>query len=247
MSVGLHHRAADAEARLAVEEASFYNKGADKVDAWTEQPRQDACLLSAFIVRLRAQFSEVELLFSEGLGRVPRVVQQVAAQQGLLRCFFVFQPLVDDAFPLGEAAPPNADFGLGIKPTALHPLSAVVVEAVHGKDLVLGDFLVFQCFDRLFQFVREGFVGVDAEDEVAGGEFVGKVFLVRVAEPVLGEELHAVTVADGLGRIGGMRVNDDDLVGNILNGVKALRDFLLLVEGDDDDRKRLHGSNFAQK
>ena len=148
------------------------------------------------------------------------------------------------AFSYGEAYIHEGD---EIKTAALHPLTAVVVEAVHGEDLVFGDFLVFQCFDRLFQFVREGFVGVDAEDEVAGGEFVGKVFLVGIAEPVLGEELHAVAVADGLGRIGGMRVNDDDLVGNILNGVKALRDFLLLVEGDDDDRKGVHGRKFSAK
>ena len=247
MPVGLHHHAAYAEARLAVEESAFYNIGANEIDARAENPRQDACLLSAFIVRLRAQLSEVELLFSEGLGRVPRVVQQVAAQQGFLRCFFVFQPLVDDAFPLGEAAPPDADLGLGIKSTTFDPLTAVVVEAVHGEDFVFGDFFVFQCFDGLFQFVRKGFVGIDAEDEVAGGEFVCEVFLVRVAEPVLGEELHAVAVADGLGRISGMRVNDDNLVGNILNGVKALRDFLLLVEGDDDDRNAVHGRKFSAK
>ena len=154
---------------------------------------------------------------------------------------------MDDAFPLGEAALPDADFSLGIKPAAFHPLTAIVVAAVHGEDLVLGDIFVFQCFDGLFQLIREGFVSVYTEDEVAGGEFVGKVFLVGIAEPVLGEELHAVAVADGLGRIGGMRVNDDDLVGNILNGVKALRDFLLLVEGDDDDRKRVHAFKISAK
>ena len=247
MSVGLHHHAADAEARLAVEEASFYNIGANEIDARAENPRQDAGLLPTFVVRLRAQFGEMELLLAEGLGRVPRIVQQVAVQQGFLRCFFVVQPLVNDAFPLGEAAPPDADLGLGIKSAALDPLTAVVVETVHGKDLVFGNILVFQRFDRLFQFIGEGFVGVDAEDEVAGGEFVGEVLLVGVAEPVLGEELHAIAVADSLGRIGGMRVNNDDLVGNILNGVKALRDFLLLVEGDDDDRKGVHAFKISAK
>ena len=247
MSISLHHHAADAEAGLAVEESAFYNIGANEIDARAENPRQDAGLLPTFVVRLRAQFGEMELLLAEGLGRVPRVVQQVAVQQGFLRCFFVFQPLVDDAFPLGEAAPPDADLGLGIKSAAFHPLAAIVVEAVHGEDFVFGDFFVFQCFDGLFQFVRKGFVGIDAEDEVAGGEFVGEVFLVGVAEPVLAEELHAIAVTDGLGRIGGMRVNDDDLVGNILNGVKALRDFLLLVEGDDDDRNAVHGCKFSAK
>ena len=148
---------------------------------------------------------------------------------------------MNDAFPLGEATPPDADLGLGIKPAALHPLTAVVVEAVHGEDFVFGNFLVFQCLDGLFQFVREGFVGIDAEDEVAGGEVVGEVFLVGVAEPVLGEKLGTVAVADGFGRIGGMRVNDDDFVGNVLNGIKALTYLLFLVEGDDNDRKGLHG------
>lgn len=247
MSISLHHHAADAEAGLAVEESAFYNIGANEIDARAENPRQDACLLSAFIVRLRAQLSEMELLLAEGLGRVPRVVQQVAVQQGFLRRFFEVQPFVDDAFPLGKAAPPDADLGLGIKPTALNPLTAIVVEPIHGENLVLGDFLVFQCFDGLFQFVREGFIGVDAENKVAGGEFVGEVLLVGVAEPVLGEELHAIAVTDGFGRIGGMRVNDDDLVGNILNGVKALRDFLLLVEGDDDDRKGVHAFKISAK
>ena len=50
MSVGLHHHAADAEARLAVEEASFYNIGANEIDARAENPRQDASLLSAFVI-----------------------------------------------------------------------------------------------------------------------------------------------------------------------------------------------------
>ena len=50
MSVGLHHRAADTEARLAVEEASFYNIGANEIDARTENPRQDAGLLATFVV-----------------------------------------------------------------------------------------------------------------------------------------------------------------------------------------------------
>ena len=154
---------------------------------------------------------------------------------------------MDDAFPFGEASSPDADFGLGIEATALHPLTTIVVEAFHGEDLVLSDFLVFQRFDRLFQFVRERFVGIDGEDEVAGGEFVCKVFLFGVAEPVLAEELHAVAVADSLGRIGGMAVNDDDLVGDILNGVKALRDFLLLVKGDDDDRNAVHCRKFSAK
>ena len=36
MSIGLRHRAADVESRLAFEEATFYNIGADEVDARTE-------------------------------------------------------------------------------------------------------------------------------------------------------------------------------------------------------------------
>ena len=50
MSVGLRHHAADAEARLAVEEAAFYNIGADKVDARAEDPWQDARLFAAFVI-----------------------------------------------------------------------------------------------------------------------------------------------------------------------------------------------------
>ena len=75
MSVGLHHRATDAESRLAVEEAAFYNIGADEIDARTEKQRQDACLLAELIVRLRPQLGEVELLFAEGFGRVPGIMQ----------------------------------------------------------------------------------------------------------------------------------------------------------------------------
>ena len=36
MSIGLHHRAADAEPRLAVEKAAFYYIGADEIGAWAE-------------------------------------------------------------------------------------------------------------------------------------------------------------------------------------------------------------------
>ena len=247
MSVGLHHRAADVESGLAFEEATFYNIGADEIDARAEQIGQETRFLAALVVRLRAQFREVEQLLAEGLGRVPGIVQQVAAQQGLLRLALVVQPLVDDAFPLGEAAPPDADFGLGIEATALDPLSAVVVETVHGKDLIVGDLLFFELGDGPLQLVGEGFVSVDGEDKVASGNVVSEVFLVGIAEPVLREEPHAVAVADGLGRIGGMAVHDDDLVGDILHGVKALAYLLFLVEGNDDDRKRLHGSNFPQK
>ena len=247
MSVGFRHRAADAKPRLAVEEAAFYYIGADEIDARAEKIGQEARLLATFVVRLRAQLGEVELLLAEGLGRVPGIVQQVALQEGFLRLALVVQPLVDDAFPLGEAPSPDTDLGLGIEPAAFHPLAAVVVEAVHGEDFVFGDFFVFQCLDGLFQLVGDRFVGIDAEDEVACGEVVGKVFLVRVAEPVLAEEFHAIAVADGFGRIGGMRVHNDDFVGNILNGVKALRDFLLLVEGDDDDRNGVHGRKFSAK
>jgi len=50
MPISLHHRAADAEACLAVEEAPFYNIGANEIDARAENPRQDAHLLSAFVV-----------------------------------------------------------------------------------------------------------------------------------------------------------------------------------------------------
>ena len=246
MPIGLHHRATDTEARLAVEESAFYNIGANEIDAWAKQPREEARLLAAFVVRLCPQLCEVELLLAEGFGRVPRVVQQVAAEQDLLRLALELQPLMDDAFPLGETAPPNADLGLGIEPAGLDPPTAIVVEAVHCKDLVFSDFLLLECFNGLLQLIRKRFVGVDGEDEVAGGEVVGEVLLVGVAEPVLREELHAEAVADGFGRIGGMRVHDDDFIGNILHGIKALRDFLLLVEGDDDDRKRLHDSNFVQ-
>lgn len=247
MSVGLHHHTADAKPRLAVEEATFYYIGADEIDARAEKIGQEARLLATFVVRLRAQLGEVELLLAEGLGRVPGIVQQVALQEGFLRLALVVQPFVDDAFPLGEAPSPDTDLGLGIEPAAFHPLAAVVVEAVHGKHLILCNIVVFQRLDGLLQLVRKGFVGIDAEDEVACGEVVGKVFLVRVAEPVLAEEFHAIVVADGFGRIGGMRVNDDDFIGNILNGVKALRDFLLLVEGDDDDRNAVHGRKFFAK
>ena len=68
-----------------------------------------------------------------------------------------------------------------------------------------------------------------------------------LAEPVLGEELHAVAVADGLGRIGGMAVHDDDFVGHRRDGIKATLDVALLVEGDDDDRKGVHCRKFSAK
>ena len=60
MSVGLRHHAADAEARLAVEEATFYNIGADEIDARAEKIGQEARLFSALVVRLCAQFGEME-------------------------------------------------------------------------------------------------------------------------------------------------------------------------------------------
>ena len=80
MSVGLHHHTADAKPRLAVEEATFYYIGADEIDARAEKIGQEARLLATFVVRLRAQLGEVELLLAEGLRRVPRIVQQVAVQ-----------------------------------------------------------------------------------------------------------------------------------------------------------------------
>ena len=37
MPIGLSHHAADAEACLAVEEATFYYIGANEIDAWAEK------------------------------------------------------------------------------------------------------------------------------------------------------------------------------------------------------------------
>ena len=54
MSVGLSHGAADAESRFAVEEPTFYNIGADEIDARAEQIGQQACFLAALVVGLRA-------------------------------------------------------------------------------------------------------------------------------------------------------------------------------------------------
>ncbi len=50
MSIGLHHRTADVESRLAVEEAAFYNIGADEIDARAEKIGQEARLLATFVV-----------------------------------------------------------------------------------------------------------------------------------------------------------------------------------------------------
>ena len=60
MSVSLHHRAADVESRLALKEATFYNIGADEVDARAEQIGQETRLFAALVVRLRTQLGEVE-------------------------------------------------------------------------------------------------------------------------------------------------------------------------------------------
>ena len=60
MSISLRHRAADIESRLAFEEATFYNIGADEIDARAEQIGQESRLLATVIVRLRTQLSEVE-------------------------------------------------------------------------------------------------------------------------------------------------------------------------------------------
>ena len=74
MPISLHHRAADVESRLAFKEATFYNIGADEIDAWTEQIGQKARLLAALIVRLCTQFSEMEQLLAEGFRRVPGIM-----------------------------------------------------------------------------------------------------------------------------------------------------------------------------
>lgn len=50
MPIGLHHHTADAEARLAVEEASFNNIGADEIDTRAEDPWQNASLFAAFVI-----------------------------------------------------------------------------------------------------------------------------------------------------------------------------------------------------
>ena len=50
MPIGLHHRATDTEARLAVEEAAFYYIGTDEIDARAEDPWQDARLFAAFVI-----------------------------------------------------------------------------------------------------------------------------------------------------------------------------------------------------
>ena len=50
MPIGLSHHAADAEARLAVEEAAFYYIGADEIDARAEKIGSETRLLATFVV-----------------------------------------------------------------------------------------------------------------------------------------------------------------------------------------------------
>ena len=108
MPIRLHHRATDVESCPSFEEATFYNIGADEIDARAEQIGQETRLLATLEVRLRAQLRKMELLLTEGLGRVPRVMQQVAAQQGLLWLALVIEPLVDQALrPLSRDQNPH--------------------------------------------------------------------------------------------------------------------------------------------
>ena len=74
MSIGLHHRTADIESRLAFEDATFYNIGADEIDARAEQIGQESRLLAALVVRLRTQLGEMEQLLAEGFGCVPGIM-----------------------------------------------------------------------------------------------------------------------------------------------------------------------------
>lgn len=60
MPIRLHHRATDVESCPSFEEATFYNIGADEIDARAKQPRQQARLFAALVIRLCAQFCEVE-------------------------------------------------------------------------------------------------------------------------------------------------------------------------------------------
>ena len=83
---------------------------------------------------------------------------------------------MDQAFPSGEVFPPYPYLGVGIKAATFDPSAAIVVQAVHREHFVVGDVLFFEFVDGLLQFVGEHFVGIDAEDEVAGGEVVGEVF-----------------------------------------------------------------------
>ena len=176
MSIGLHDGLADIEASPTIEHPSFNNIGTDEIDAGTEKPRQEACLLASLIIRLCAQFGEMELLPAEILGSGPGIVQQVAFQKSGFRDFPKDKSLVDQAFPLSEPLPPEADLSVGIKATPLDPTSTVVVQAVHRKDLVVGDSPFFQCLDGLHQGFRQDLVAVDGEDELVGGQLVGEVF-----------------------------------------------------------------------
>ena len=170
-------------------------------------------------------------VFGDG---VVGIVEQVAAEGSVAYGGGELQLLVHLAVPGGNAGRPEADASIGVPSTMVDPVAAVVGEPVDGEDGEGRESLLLHELQVVAQLWREGLVGVDAENPAVGGQGVGVVFLAVVALPVVVEEACTGIEADGLGGIGGAGVDDDDLIGDVLQRLEATADVAFFVLGDDD-------------
>lgn len=147
---------------------------------------------------------------------------------------------MDDAVPVCVVPMEEACAAVGIPSTVVYPMAAVVGEPVEAVDFGRIEGVIFQFQDVVPQGWGEGFVGIDAEDPGVCGEAVGVVFLSGVAFPAVVDEACAGLGADLLGGVGGSGVDDDDFIGDSMQGLEASPYVALLVLGDYDGGDVFH-------
>ncbi len=127
----------------------------------------------------------------------------------------------------------EAELGVGIEAAIADPAVEEEIAALEEVG-VCGGVAGEECPDLSLEFGAEFFVGVEREDPGPGALFDGRVFLRREALPGLGDDGGIEGAGDLEGAVGGARVEDDNLVGE-LDAQEGAGKVGLFVERDDGD------------
>jgi hypothetical protein len=226
------------EAFAAVEEAQAENVVVDERGDWVEDDVPEEG--EGVAARFAAGYSEArhlgavalhvfEVLGEGGVGVVEEVAVEAAFGAGVAGGA-VGAGLVDHA---GSAAPEETQFAVWVVTAVAHPAAEDLIAAVDPIGTEFGGGLEERA-DGLLEGGGEHFVGVEEENPVAGALVDGGVLLAAVAFEILGEYECIEGARDVKGAIGGVGVNDEDLVGEA-DGLEGARKVALFVHRDHGD------------
>ena len=142
---------------------------------------------------------------------------------------------VDAALPAAFIFFEEAQLAVGVPAGMFDPAVHVKGFAVNAKTVAVNIFFLFEIEDGFFEARGDAFVGVEVEDPWVLGFIEGDVFLRAVIGKGMGKDVGIVLGGDVAGFIGGVRVNDDDFVGDAGAAFESVFEAVFFVEGNDYD------------